>query len=854
MRQGDSVIWVCTFGGGLNKINLYGNGKYKIQQVAENNSQALKDIECMLIDDEGNLWLAGKVLAKYNVTTNEFIYFDVNDGLQGNNFLRGVAYKGGSGKLYFGGNNGVTYFNPLAIVSNTNRPQATFTNLLINGVPAETPAFKNNFAQSISYSNELRLNESQNNFSVQFSSMHYANPERCKFRYKLEGYDADWRYTDASNRFASYSNLEYGSYTLKVIASNNDGIWSSRAEELKIFILAPWWKTTTAKGIYLLLLIGFIYAVWRSQQSWFSLKRTLQYKELEKKKQDEMHQMKLQFFTNISHEFRTPLTLILGPAEKMLHQEAGKEERHNYIRLIYSNARRLLGLINELMDFRHAETESLRLKVMDGNLGSFVNSIATEFKEIACQRNIVYNIKATEDVPHIYFDPNIVEKIVVNLISNAFKYTEINGAIEIELLKSLNHFRPKFSNHTHINTQNSANEFIWIRVADTGIGIGANAIENIFDQYFRVNTFGRESQLGTGVGLALVKSLVKMHKGELIVYSERNAGSEFLVGFPMSKSIYSKGEISDVNEWQLDIANLQYTIYSFAGGINKANASTESPDAPSKNTNNDRKRILIVEDNEGMRRFLVDSLGHDYELYEAADGLEGYNKALKYLPDLIVSDLMMPELDGNELCRKIREDVNTSHTPFILITAKTSVETQIESAENRADIYFSKPFSIQLLQITIRNLFDSRARLKEKYNKDVFAETREIVTNQQDRQFLDEVISIIEQNMESGELDVEMICRKIGMSRTKLHGKVKGITGHPIGEFTRLLRLKKAAKIMVAEDIPIIEVMSRVGMQSQSYFIKQFKKEFGKTPAAFISDFAKSKEQNLHIISRDELD
>lgn len=838
VRQGDSVIWVGTFGGGLNKISLSPNGKYTIKHINNNNLKELRDIECMLMDDNGNLWLAGKVLAKYSPQTNEITYFDVNDGLQGNSFLRGVAYKGGSGKLYFSGTNGITSFIPTKIGSNKNQPRATFTKLFINGIPAGSPESKHNFSQSISYTNDLRLNESQNNFSVQFSSMHYANPERCRFRYKLEGYDNDWKYTDASNRLASYSNLDYGNYKLKVEASNNDGLWSSKVEELNIFILAPWWKTTVAKAIYLLLLVGIIYLIWRNQRSWYNLKRKLQYKELEEKKQEEIHQLKLEFFTNISHEFRTPLTLILGPTEKLLHQDNGKEDEHNYLKLIYNNARRLLGLINELMDFRQVETGSLQLKVTKGNMGEFINSITSKFEEMAARKGIAYSMKVGEHLPGVYFDPNIVEKITVNLISNAFKYTE-NGSVEIEILNSLAHFKPKFANHIHIKSNEAVKDFIWIRVADTGIGIEANSIGNIFDRYFRILTLDRGKHLGTGVGLALVKSLVKLHKGELKVYSERNAGSEFLVGFPMAKQIYSNLEISENQEHKTDFENLQYTTDWFDTDLNVATPIIPALAKPEKDTKNDRKRILVVEDNNEMRRFLVDSLGNEYEVIEASDGLEGYSKATEYLPDLIVSDLMMPGLDGNELCKKIREDINTCHTAIVLITAKASLETHIEGAENGADIYFPKPFSMRVLQATLRNLFDSRSRLKEKYNKDVFAESREIVTNQKDKEFLDELIAIIEENMESEELDVEMICRKIGMSRTKLYGKVKGITGQPIGEFTRLLRLKKAAKIMVAEDIPILEVMDRVGIQSQSYFIKQFKKEFGKTPSAFIADFEK---------------
>ena len=843
IRQGDSIIWVGTLGGGLNKIKLQRNGAYVISQIVDKNSKALRDIESMQMDDDGNLWLAGNVLAKYSPQKNEFVYYDVNDGLQGNSFKIGAAWKGRSGKLYFGGTGGVTYFKPQAIVSNQTPPLVAFTNLLINGMPAENGSIDEKVISSISYTDKLKLTASENNFAVQFSAMHYANPERCKFRYKLIGYDNDWRYTDATNRFAAYSNLDYGVFTLKVEAANNDGVWTSKAEELQINILAPWWKTTTAKIIYFLSLLGIIYLVWHYQHSWFNLKRKLQYRELEEKKQEELHQMKLQFFTNISHEFRTPLTLILGPTEKMLHQETKEEEQQNYLRLIYSNARRLLGLINELMDFRQAETDSLKLKVMEGNLSKFIKGISTEFKEMAAERDILYSIKEKEKTVTCYFDPNITEKIVVNLLSNAFKYTEKNGAIEVEVLDSIEDFRPKYSNQVHIKPTGNATDFVWIRIADTGIGITGSSINSIFDRYFRVNTLGHEKHLGTGVGLALVKSLVELHKGELRVYSERNEGSEFLVGFPASINAYSKLEVLDDIDHQIDFENLQYTIDWIDSDLKKEEGITDNAVRVNNGTIV-RKRILIVEDNEEMRRFLVNSLSDEYEVLEAADGNHGLKKAKDHMPDLIVSDLMMPEMDGNELCKKIREDIATSHTPFILISAKATVETHIEGAESGADIYFPKPFSLRLLQVTIQNLFSSRAKLKEKYNKDVFAETREVVTNQKDKEFLDELISIIEINMEDENLDVEMICKKIGMSRTKLYGKVKAVTGQPIGEFTRVLRLKKAAKIMVSEDIPILEVMYRVGIQSQSYFTKAFKIEFGKTPSAFLNEF-KSKAKQL---------
>jgi signal transduction histidine kinase/ligand-binding sensor domain-containing protein/DNA-binding response OmpR family regulator len=837
MRQGDSLIWVGTLGGGLNKIRLYDNGRYEIFNIKDNANQELKDIESMLMDSKGNLWLAGKMLAMYSPSENRFVYYDVNDGLQGNSFKIGAAYASASGRLYFGGINGINYFDPTAILSSNSKPSVAFTGLLVNGESAERNEEVRLFAEGISYMKQLKLTSSQNNFSVQFSSMHYANPERCKYRYRLEGYDKNWIYTDASNRYATYSNLAYGNYTLKVETANSDGIWAGNEEKLSISILAPWWKTTLAKIIYFLLLLGVIYIVWRYQHSWFALKRKVQFKELEEKKQEELHQMKLQFFTNISHEFRTPLTLILGPTEKMLHSEVKKEEQHNYLRLIYSNARRLLGLTNELMDFRKVETDTMKLHVAQNDLQQFVGSIGAEFRELAAEKEIVYIIKPSSTNHLAYFDPNIIEKILVNLISNSFKYTDNNGLIEVEILHSLENFKPKFNNHVIIPSAINDRNMVWIRVADTGIGITDKSIQNIFDRYFRVNTTGREKHLGSGVGLALVKSLVELHKGTLHVYSERNEGTEFLVGIPAEKENYKSIEILSDTDFSIDFESLHYTI----DWINQDD--TSKPDTTTKNINTGssalRKRLLVVEDNTEMRKFLVNSLSDSYDVIEAGDGIQGLKMANEYFPDLIISDLMMPDMDGNELCKAIRQDVNTSHISFILITAKSSMDTHLEGLECGADIYFPKPFSLRLLQVTISNLFEKLDRIKSKYNQDVFADARELVNNDRDKEFLDELIGIIEQNMEDEELDVEMICKKIGMSRTKLYGKVKAVTGQAIGEFTRVLRLKRAAKMLVSEDVSILEVMFRVGIQSQSYFTKAFKKEFGKTPSQFVSEFSK---------------
>ena len=794
------------------------------------------DIEGMLMDSHGKLWLGGKSLMTFDPKREKFDAFGVNDGFQLSSFKNGSAHKG-KNRMYFGGINGVIYFNPDNIREDPTRLTVILTDLIVDNkqVKVENKEDEKSFLQNaITYTRSVRLNYLENNFAIKFAAFYFPNPDRCHYRYKLEGYNKDWVYVNASLRTAYFSNLDYGKYQFVVEASSDTDEWLSTGARLDIEVLPPWWKTGVAYTSYIVLFVFLILGIYYYMTRMYKLKKDLELHVMEEQKMEELHQWRLQFFTNISHEFRTPLTLILGPTEKMLTETIPLVQQQNFLQLIDKNTKRLLALINELMDFRQVQSQSIRLKAVKGDINEFVKSIAFEFEEIAMRKNIWYTVKANTFMNDIWFDQCVLEKILINLISNAFKYTVDGGNIQVELLSDLAGFEPVFTTEYCIKPDKIAEKYAWIKISDSGIGISASSINNIFDRYYRIQESDQEKHLGSGVGLALVRTLALQHYCEIRVFSERNKGTLFLIGLPYGREIYTKNEIAISDEYQREPNSIATHIKNFNFSIE------ERKDRCEKTVNNGQKcRILIAEDNNEMRTFIYDSLADDYEIILAVNGADAFEKTKEFLPELIISDLVMPVKNGIEFCMDVKKELSINHIPFILITAMSSAEIQLESAEYGADIYFPKPFSMKLLQVTVRNIIEARARIKERYSKDVFAETRELVHNTNEKIFIDSLITIIEENIDNTDLEIDWITRRVGISRSNLYTKIKSITGQTLGEFILMLRLKKAAKILATEDVTALQTMYKVGIRSQSYFIKSFKKEFGKTPFAFQQEHKK---------------
>jgi DNA-binding response OmpR family regulator len=541
----------------------------------------------------------------------------------------------------------------------------------------------------------------------------------------------------------------------------------------------------------------------------------------------------------VSHEFRTPLSLILGPLEKMM-KEFHYPELSRHFQAMHRNAQRLLSLINELMDFGKLESGSLKLNVQAGNLGSFMEELSEEFRDWAVQKEVDFTLEAGQ-APKAegrlrsggwlgygataWFDRQVMEKIVLNLLHNAFKYTNAGGHITLQVLPSLEAFSPSFANELVLKNSFRASRYAYVRVADTGIGISASSIHHLFERYYRIT----ESHLGSGVGLAFVKSLSLLHKGDIYVYSERLKGTEILIGIPVGENDYRKEEKRAITvEGGVQLEGIPYRGGQFPYGETLATGlKSELPPV---------ETILLVEDNHELRHFLKENLSPTYQVIEAADGREGLSKAREMAPGMIISDVIMPGMNGFDLCRAVKQDIDTCHIPFLILTARTAAAAQMEGLDAGADYYFAKPLNMELLMLSIRNRFDQDRKLKERYSRESHVEAMELVHSEKDREFMTRLLQTIDSQLANPDFDIDWLCQEMGMSRTRLYQKIKGISRQSIGDFIRTIRLKKAVQIMTHEDVTLTEVMMRVGIQTQSYFTKAFKKEFGKTPGQFLQE------------------
>jgi ligand-binding sensor domain-containing protein/signal transduction histidine kinase/DNA-binding response OmpR family regulator len=777
-------------------------------------------IKGMAEDSNGNFWIAtSNGITQFNPNNFSFKKYNTADGLQGLEFEANAYMKTRDGQIYFGGLNGFNCFYPEDIRINKYVPPVYITDFQIFNKKILVGEENSPLQADITQTKRIRLSYKQSTFSFGFASLNYTASENNQYAYKLENWDKDWVYA-GSERKANYTNLSPGRYIFRVKASNNDGIWNESGPSLEIIITPPFWKTWWFQALVVALVAAAIIG-------YYQFRRRMELKKMEQRKKEELHQVQLQFFTNISHEFRTPLSLILGPLEKLERENPNPEFSH-YYRVMHRNAKRLTHLINELMDFRKTESGALKLNVMPGNVKLFLEEIAEEFSELAIEKEIQFSVRVPDGIGEVWFDRQIVEKIVVNLLSNSFKYTEDEGIIEVEVLTSLDKFKASFENELIFRNDYNGKNYIYVCVRDSGVGISKESIQHLFERYYKIS----DSHLGSGIGLAFVKSLTYLHKGNIYVYSERGRGTEIIIGLPVAKEDYAREErwmkdkepgvrLESINSTEIELGN------------------SEDEPVLIENLPIDTAHILIVEDNDDLRKFLKESLSKHYYISEARDGLTAIIKAKEELPDLIISDVMMPEMNGVEFCRHVKDSPETSHIPFLMLTAKDAMESRIEGVASGADFYFAKPLSIQLLEITIQNILKQKKKLKEKYSNEHYVEVKELVHSSKDRQFVEQLVNIIESQLANPELNIDYICTEIGMSRTKLYQKIKTATGQSIGDFVRNIRLDKAVQLMTEKDVTLAEVMYSVGIQTQSYFTKAFKKKFGKTPSQFLKELQK---------------
>ncbi|MCD7936775.1 MAG: response regulator [Tannerellaceae bacterium] len=825
--DGANYLWIGTIGNGLIRyhiktgtITLYdGILRYGVSSVFS-----------ICPDNDGNLWVGtDQGLFKYNIPEDSWLRFDEADGVQGEVYYPLSCMKSRSGELFFGGSRGFTIVNPREISANPYQPRVIISDFYIDQVPVR-PVTKNRTLSFLSspYEGEIRLSHRETNFGFRFSSDNYLAPEKNRFRYRLRGYDNRWIETDATDRSAFYSKVPPGDYFFEILAANNDGVWSDTPTLIRIKRLPAPWFSLPAYLLYTLVLGGIVYLIVRYYLHQKRLKMQLYMDQLDKQKKEEIHQAQLQFFTNISHDFRTPLSLILGTVDRLKQEKTGE----NYFPILERNSRRLLNLVNDLMDFRSISNNKMTLQVEPVDINAFVQQIAGDFEEYAAQHEINFRIQCDPLLNQpVFIDRQVLDKIIMNLLNNSFKYTPHGGYVYIETYKDITTINSGYPDSYTIEEGTKVPETCFgIVVRDSGVGISGDSIRKVFDRFYKVKTVNAGSHLGTGIGLALVKALVLLHKGAITIHSERGKGTDMIVTLPATADYYAPAEIAFIASRE-EPESMQ-----------PVPEETVSPEEKRvvEEIVRDKKRILLAEDNEELRKLVVQSLSGLYEVVEAANGREAYEVLHEKEIDLIVSDIMMPEKDGITFCQEVKSDVNTSHIPLMLFTARTGLESKLEGAHSGADFYFEKPVDPQLLLMTIGNIFKRQEQLKEYYARNYFADTSELVQNESDSKFFKHFVEIIDTHLDQPEMDIQYIATQLSISRSKLYTKIKSMTGKSVVEFILSYRLRKAARLIVEQDLSMREVMDQIGIESQSYFTRTFKKEFGDPPTVFASKHKKA--------------
>lgn len=863
----DSVgnIWAGTFGHGLVR---YEKSSKRFSFVTSDDGLPDNIIYGVLEDSSGALWLSHNMgITCYNYSDSTFINFDVRDGLQENEFNSNAFLKTDSGLFLFGGNNGFNIFNPNEIVTNEHIPNIVYTDLKVNNKSIK-PGENNGriiLKKSISISKKIYILHSDREISLEFAALDFSVPKKNRYRYRLN--EDNW--VDLGNENTiKFHKLQAGETTLRVIGSNNDGVWNEQGAVLTFVVKPPFYQTVTFKTLILLLIFFIVYFIYYLRT--LSLKK--QHKELQllletkteqiksqrddlakkneelalinrdiilerdktlqmAKKLEEANKAKLQFYTNISHEFRTPLTLILTPIENFLANPADYKFSNivTDYKLIQRNANKLLHLIDHLLQFRKHTTNQVKLAVTQNSLNEFVKNQASLFSYLAEQKHINFQIEHTTSKIPLWFDQEQIEQVISNLLSNAFKYTPDDEEIIVSIGYPSESLLAEYDNTDNINPK----EYAYFYVKDTGIGIPDEEQKNIFKRFYKAKG---NSQSGIGIGLHLVTTIIESHSGKIFVKSNKGKGSTFLVLLKIGNKHFNENEIS-VEQQDKTKTDKHQQSESYLIDVTE-----EEQDEPKtkieKLIKNDMPTLLLVEDNKELRKYISKNLENEYNVYEATTGEEALKILKEINPEITISDVMLPgEVNGFALTEYIKSDLSTSHIPVILLTALSGQNQKIIGLEKGADVYLTKPFRLRELKAQVKSLLQSREAIKKRFREHAFMGKRELKISDQDKLFIQKIIQIIETNLSNPEFAVPALCEAVSMSHNKLYRKIKNLTDMTIKDFIQGVKLKTAAQLLVESEKNISEVAYEVGFSDPNYFGKCFKAQFGKSP----SDFIKSK-------------
>lgn len=841
LEDGNGKVWVATFGGGL---NLYdpASGEFKRYRndPKDQNSLSGNNILSLFIDSHDELWVGtwGDGLNRYDPDSDTFYHFDVGDGLSDNTITaiqeddqgriwvstkQGInriareplevrsfpeldgeyhinsSFKNGEGKLFFGNTRGVVSFFPDKVDLPTLLPDIQFTDFRIFNKPLQAGAglIKN----QILYLDKITLPADKNVLTFDFAALEYPFSDQFEYAYKLENAGDSW-ITLGNQHSVTFSNLMPGTYTLYVKgADEND--WSNHMASMKIVILKPWWKEWWAVSIYFLIFLGLLFLFQRYIAQWEKLKHSLKLEKLSREKEAELHDIKMRFFTNLSHEIRTPVTLMLGVLNKMEEDGVLDASQKKGIAQLRKNGNRLSQLLNELLDFRKLETAGFHLKVSRGNIVKFGREVFLSFKYVAGEKEIDYKFYSQSEKINIWYDKDQIEKVLYNLLANAFKYANTKGTISFEIEHD--------------------DENVFIRITNTGNSIPKEHLQDVFKRFYQSDNALSSSNTGVGLGLAISKEIVHLHSGELQVESEMGK-TTFTVKMMHGNSHFSPAELIHHSTSSEDIEK----YYNISESI------TEEEFEIIRSEISQDKKILVVDDNREVREYIIGLLKNEFTILEAPDGLEALEIIHGEMPDLVICDVVMPEMDGITLTGKIKSNKKTSHIPVIILTARTSLIYKKEGYETGADEYITKPFSEALLKTRIRSILRNRELISEKLRNDFITQPRELAISTPDQQFLEDMIRIIEENIDKQELNAEFISREMAMSHSVVYKKIKALTGLSLIEFIRDFKLKRAAQLMAQYHFSISDACHKVGFSDRKYFTHIFKIKFGVTPSEYI--------------------
>lgn len=866
-EQQPGVIWFGTDNG----LYEYVEKENQLNRYMSSDGLANNVVYSVLTDSKQQIWCStNKGISVYQPGTGSFVNYTWEDGLQSNEFNQNAYFKSKDGNIYLGGIDGFNIIDPERIVPNQFIPPVHITGLTVNHEEVSPFSHPGVLTKQISECREIVLNPKQRTFSFEFTALNFIHPQKNRYQYKLEGYDENW-VNEGTKRIAEYTNLNPGEYTFLVRGANNSGVWNPEPAKLKVVILPPFWQTSWFKLLLIVFVLLSIYLVFylrvqamRSQtqklkllvaEKTAALQETyrqieLQNQELSQinervsrrnrkieeknnqlneqneqiarqrdkllqlsKQLEEAVQAKINFFTSISHEFRTPLTLITGPLKELTAnlESIGRDEIKRKLELVNANATRLFMLINQLLDFRKIESGNMEAELSKQDIAAFLKQITALFNDLASRKKISLITDVSPKKLEVCFDADKMEKILFNLLSNAFKHTPEKGEIKIKL---------------EVLQEKAENGEIQISVADSGPGIAKDLLPFVFDDFWQANNQQNRTQAGSGIGLALVKKFAELHNGKVTVESVQGKGSCFKVTFPVvTHCENANGELLQTNQ--------KSTAKDWITGV-LADYSPSVASEPKTGENLQFLQLLIVEDDENIRNYLKELLSDRFSVLDTETVGEGLELAFSENPDLILCDILLPDSTGYELCKKVKDEFKTCHIPVVLLTALSDAENQLDGLKCGADAYITKPFDVQQLQLTIENLIVQRKKLQAKFYQGINLDKNEYASNPKDQEFLDKVIAEIEKHLNETSFDVETLCQAIGLSQPQTYRKIKALTDLSISEFIRNIRLKKAARLLATGNLSVSEVAYEVGFSDPNYFSKCFVKVFGQTPTNYI--------------------